>query len=250
MTFRPPASPPGPPAPRAFLIGLATVLPLVVLAVLFGNPWFRDWWFRQHEFRNDYLQPIQSVSFLDWGFTRYGQPPMGYVVIDLFGTLLALGLTVLLAALAGRTVDPRRGAFGALVSGWWAALVACGLGGFVKGLATFQYDDLPAPARLLWSATESGLAFGFFYGWLGGLAALLAFLVGRGRTPRAAGYPAGAPYAPPPAPPAAPYGPPGAPPAAPPGWGGPGTPPPYPQPGWGGPQPPPAPRGDGPPPPA
>ncbi|WP_026341208.1 hypothetical protein [Actinomadura atramentaria] len=270
MTFSPPPGPPpGPPQPpgppprgaearpRAFLVGLGAVAPLLVLFVVFGNPWVRTWLFTHVHADESILTPVMWLSFLDWGFGRGHQPPADYLVLDLLGTLLALGLTLLLATGAARSLDPRRGAFGAFAGAWWAALVGCAVGGFVKGGAVIASSGGYGSTqyRMLWTVMESGLGFAIVYGWLGGAVAVLAYFAGRGKAgaagpgaPLAPGHPAGVPYTPP----AGAQGPPV-------GWGPPQQPVPQPVPqpappqpyapqpyaaqpgGWGAPQPPPPP---------
>ncbi|WP_305883856.1 hypothetical protein [Actinoallomurus soli] len=216
---------------------------ILAVALLAGNQWSVDAITRHDLYTNDKIGPLaQYLTFPSWRVS----PLRAAVLLPAdVGTLAFLVFTALLIVPAVRSIVPRTGApgrppvpvgagggevrggaFGALVCGWWATVVAGALAGLVRGVVLNALEPLPGMSwRFTWSSLGSGAGFGLFFGWLVGLGVLIG--LGRRRAHPAfppPGVPApAAPYAPPgPPTPAAPYAPPQ------PGWGAP-----PPQPGFG-----------------
>ncbi|MBW8484173.1 hypothetical protein [Actinomadura parmotrematis] len=179
---------------RVIGVGGGTAVPLVVLILLFGNQWLYD-----ALLRNDVGYSGTGGQFLRWlefpvwrltaGSTRHRA--FLYVVSLDFTVLLLLVLAVGLAVLAARALDERRGLFGAVVAAWWATIVAAGVAGLVRGLLLAWVLEYPGSMRSMsvWQGFAQGLGFGFWFGWLAGIGALVGFLLARPRVATPAGAP-------------------------------------------------------------
>lgn len=161
-----------------------SLVPLLVLALLVGNQWVIDA-INKSDFKYDEgLGPLVArLLFVAWRFT----PPRGldwrFVVSDDFTTLLLFAVVAVLVLAGARTVDPERGVLGALITGWWAAVVAGGLAGGVSGLLlnwSVKYSN-GSVSRNFFESLQAGAASGLLYGWLAGIGALAGFLLSRSR---------------------------------------------------------------------
>lgn len=161
-----------------------SLVPLAVLAVLIGNQWVVDAITKSGFDLGKGIGPLVArLLFLSWRFT----PPHGlswrYVLTLDFTTLLVLAGTALLAAAGARALDPARGLVGALITGWWAVIVAGGVAGFVYGLLqnwALGFHTM-SMSNSIFNGIEKGAGAGLLYGWLAGAGALAGFLVGRPR---------------------------------------------------------------------
>jgi hypothetical protein len=239
-------------------VAIGAVGPVLLIAILLGNQWVNRKILESDLTRSDkaFGPLVQWVEFPYWRVTTQGHYlAFKYVAIMDISLLLFLAILGALVVFGVRMLDQARGTGGAFILGWWAALVAAGVGGLIRGLLmkTLMSDLYPKSmsTSMVWQSVSQGLGFGFAYGWLAGLGALLAFMMTRSRglgtqQPHGAatpGHPSATPYAPPPMGPYGqqPYGQPGQPPGQQ-GWqqGPPQAPPPGapPRPYDGGPPPP------------
>jgi hypothetical protein len=214
-------------------IAIGAVGPVVLLALLFGNQWVYKQILESEVTRPDKaIGPLVSwLEFPYWRLTTQGHfLGFKYVFIQDITVLLFLVFVVALVVFGARVLDPARGAAGALILGWWGTLIAAGIAGLIRGLLTkMLMEDLyprSMSTTMIWQSASQGLGFGFAYGWLAGVGALVAFTMTRSRglgTQQRGGpmpaHPSATPYAPPSANPyGSPYGqPPAQPPAQPPG---------------------------------
>ncbi|WP_242893683.1 hypothetical protein [Actinomadura litoris] len=168
---------------RMFVMAGGALAPVLLLALLFDNQWVVDAT-RESDF--DFqkgIGPLVSWSqYPQWRLTGGEQHfPAKFILALDFSLLVFLALLALFALAAVRTVDPRRGAFGVVIAGWWATVAAGGLSGFVAGPLLHWSLDLSGQSmsRALWSLVGDGASFGLMFGWLAGLGALAAFMVTR-----------------------------------------------------------------------
>ncbi|HEU5026718.1 MAG TPA: hypothetical protein VFV01_17505 [Spirillospora sp.] len=169
---------------RMFMMSGGSLVPLLVLALLVGNQWVIDAINKSGFKYDEGLGPLVShLFFVAWRFT----PPRGldwrFVVADDFTTLVLFAVVALLVLAGARTVDPERGLLGALITGWWAAVVAGGVAGGVSGLLlkwSIRYSS-GSVSHNFFESLESGAASGLLYGWLAGIGALAGFLLSRPR---------------------------------------------------------------------
>ncbi|MGH3391400.1 MAG: hypothetical protein ACRDOO_21235 [Actinomadura sp.] len=174
-------------AQRVRTLVLSGLAPVVLIGLLAGNQWAVLFAARHgldgREIRlngNGMENLGRLVAWLQFPSWRVSGPT-SFVVIQDVSLLLLFAAVALLILLGARAVDPHRGAMGALVLGWWATVVAGGLVGLIRGLLTVTFVNIPEPAAwtFIWGGLESGAVFGMVYGWLTGLAMLLAFLATR-----------------------------------------------------------------------
>jgi len=234
---------------RGMAVAIGAVGPMVLIALLFANQWVNRKLLENELTRPDKaIAPlVQWLEFPYWRLTTQGHfLGFKYVAIMDISLLLFFVFVGVLAIVGVRVLDPARGALGALIIGWWAALIAGGAAGFVRGflIKTLMSDLYPKSmsTSVMWQTVGQGLGFGFAYGWLAGVGALVAFTVTRNKgmgtqqapAPAMPAHPSAMPYAPPSANPyGSPYGQPPAQPPGGPGWqpGSPQTPPQPPPPG-------------------
>ncbi|MFB4303619.1 hypothetical protein [Actinomadura sp. NTSP31] len=183
---------------RMLMTSGGSLVPLAVLALLVGNQWVVDGISKSRFRLDEGVGPLVShLFFVAWRFT----PPRGldwrFVVADDFTTLLLFAVVAVLVLAAARTIDPERGVLGALITGWWAAVVAGGIAGGVSGLLlkwSFRYSS-ESVSHNFFESLQAGAASGLLYGWLAGVGALAGFLLSRPRGQAAAPQPFGQ-YAP------------------------------------------------------
>ncbi|MCW2915749.1 MAG: hypothetical protein JWN52_3817 [Actinomycetia bacterium] len=151
-----------------------------LIALVFGNQWLYQSLYENNVFsyRSGPGRLISWLSFPQWRITPVRA---GYLVpadLSLIALLAALGLFILVAA---RSLEPRQGAVGAFVVGWWATMAAAGVAGLVRAVLQITLNDYPGFEvwDLTFSAILAGAGFGLFFGWLPGLATVIAFLVTR-----------------------------------------------------------------------
>ncbi|WP_030171036.1 hypothetical protein [Spirillospora albida] len=173
---------------RMIAMALGALLPVLAIALVMGNQWVADEINESDLERGEGLAPL--VTWLQVPMWRISGPgsrtEWKYIFAIDFTLLVMLGLLAALVVVGARSVDPRRGAFGAFITGWWAAVLAAGLSGIVEGVLLNWAFPFPGGAsRTIWISISTGLGFGFAYGWLVGLGTLAGYAVGRSRTPAA-----------------------------------------------------------------
>ncbi|NKZ03638.1 hypothetical protein [Actinomadura latina] len=165
---------------RMLVMAGGAVVPIALISLLFGNQWVVDaindtglhW-------DEGIAPPLYWLLFPKWRLSA-GPAPWKFVLALDFSTVLFFLLLIGFAAVGARALDPRRGGLGAVVTGWWATVVAGGIGGFVMGVLLSWVLDLSSDrGPYVFNAVSHGAAFGFAYGWLAGIGMLLGYLVTR-----------------------------------------------------------------------
>lgn len=167
---------------RMMVMAGGAVVPIALISILLGNQWVVDaindtglhW-------DEGIAPPLYWLLFPAWRLTP-GPLDVKYVVVLDLGVVLFFVLLILFAVAGARAVDPQRGALGAVVTGWWATVVAGGIAGFVVGvMMRWALDITSDSGPFIFNAVTRGATFGFAYGWLAGLGMLLGYFVGRPR---------------------------------------------------------------------
>ncbi|MES9541761.1 hypothetical protein [Actinomadura sp. NPDC000600] len=160
------------------------VVPMALLALVFGNQWVVEEINKSHIKYDEGIGPVVTWLFtLAWRITPAGGLDVKQVVLDDFSLLVFFGVLVALVMAGARLADPERGPFGALIIGWWAAVVAGGVSGIVAAPLTrwaFEFRETPFGSTFS-STVGQGASFGFAFGWLAGLGALGGFFLARSR---------------------------------------------------------------------
>ncbi|WP_433226873.1 hypothetical protein [Actinomadura formosensis] len=166
---------------RMLVMAGGAVLPIALLSLLLDNQWVVDAINDTGLHYDEGLAPpLWWLQFPHWRLTG---GPVGWkftVALD-FTTVLFFVLLILLGTAGARAVEPNRGGFGALVTGWWATTVAGGVAGLVQGALLNWALDLPNGGPNVFEAVSHGASFGLGYGWLAGLGMLLGYLITRTR---------------------------------------------------------------------
>ncbi|MFI0411276.1 hypothetical protein [Actinomadura sp. 3N508] len=170
---------------RIIMMAAGAVLPVAVIALIFDNQWVVDA-IRESDFEYDEgIGPLVSYSqALAWRFTPRPGAEWTYVLVTDFAVLLFFVLLGLLVVAGARIIDPNRGPLGAVIVGWWAAIVAGAVSGLVYGpLAHWTLDFASASAsRTIFFAISEGATAGALFGWIAGLGALGGFAISGSRT--------------------------------------------------------------------
>ncbi len=164
---------------RMMVMAGGAVVPIALISILVGNQWVVDA-IDDTGIHWDGDRPADRLAAVP-EMAADRRPDRGKFILALdVSTVLFFVLLILLAVAGARAVDPNRGALGALVTGWWATIVAGGIAGFVLGVLTNWALDLPGGSgpNVLLSVTP-GVAFGFAYGWLAGIGMLLGYVITR-----------------------------------------------------------------------
>ncbi|MBC6458728.1 hypothetical protein [Actinomadura sp. HBU206391] len=195
-------------ARRTLPLVISAVGPVGLIALVFGNQWTFEFLARKDIEYGGFGGLLRLIQFPTWRLTTRGSSGFSYLVVIDLSLVLFLAVIGLLVMAGARALEPRRGAPGALILGWWATVVAGGLMGLVRALLYIPVQDFPEGTRanLIWNGIYSGAGFGLFYGWLPGLAMLVVFLATRPKDASApapfgghgAAGPQGAPPPPPP----------------------------------------------------
>ncbi|MFI0370443.1 hypothetical protein ACH35V_21460 [Actinomadura sp. 1N219] len=166
---------------RMVMAAGGAVLPVAVISVVFGNQWVAE------ALRNEagpayggIWQPVYWLQTLRWFLYADNGMSWGVVIAVDFGVILSLALLAALVAVGIRAVDPNRGALGAVITGWWACVVAAGVGGFITGLFVELVID-SAEFHKIGGYVADGTSFGLLYGWTAGLGALAGHHLTRDR---------------------------------------------------------------------
>ena len=164
------------------------VIPVAVLALLFDNQWVVDA-IRKSDFKfGQGIGPMVSwAQTLSWRFTPSGSE-WGLVLADDFSFLLFFVVLGALVVAGARFMDPNR-LFGAVLVGWWSAIIAGGVSGLVSGPLVYWALDLPSLSMVTFGAVAQAVSAGFVYGWIAGLGAMGALYMTRNRVPGQPGQP-------------------------------------------------------------
>ncbi|TDB88891.1 hypothetical protein E1264_09890 [Actinomadura sp. KC216] len=168
---------------RMFMMAAGAVLPVAVIALLFDNQWVVDA-IRESDFEYDEgVGPLVSwAQTLSWRLYPADGMEWSYVLISDFAVLLFFVLLGAFVVGAARVVDPDRGPLGAVIIGWWAAILAGAISGLVYGPLAHWTLDFPSASRIIFSSISQGAVAGTAFGWIAGLGALAGFTFSGART--------------------------------------------------------------------
>ncbi|NDU74327.1 hypothetical protein GWI34_17030 [Actinomadura sp. DSM 109109] len=170
---------------RMLAMAVGAVAPMALLALLFGNQWVVDELIEN--LSGDGIGPVLAWFLtLAWRITGHGSSGLKWVFAEDFKLLVFFGVLAGLVLAGARLADPERGPFGAVIIGWWAAVVAGGVSGVVAAPLTrwaLEYPD-GSFGRTLDATVGQGAAFGFSFGWIAGLGVLGGFFFDRARLSR------------------------------------------------------------------
>ncbi|WP_433792482.1 hypothetical protein [Actinoplanes sp. CA-252034] len=144
----------------------AGTLAALILVLVFGSPWYGDW-------AQDNTDPntaggwwLRLLAWPAWSFDT-DDSLRDVIVGDLKAILLVVLTFVFLYLLPGSQLARARGTVSQFLAGWAAYIFA---GAFAALLATLFLTN---PSLLgAFNAAGSGAGYGFFVGWIVGLASL------------------------------------------------------------------------------
>ncbi|WP_131742498.1 hypothetical protein [Actinomadura roseirufa] len=168
---------------RIFVMALGALVPVVLLSLLFGNQWVIEALVKNDfDYTRGAGQLMLWLQYPRWRLTT-GSFDWRFLVAEDVSTLLFFALVPVLTLVGARSLEPRRGLFGAVLTGWWASVAAGGVSGIVAGVLLDWAFDYPGQetSRTIFSAISNGACFGLAFGWLAGAGALVGFLVTRPR---------------------------------------------------------------------
>ncbi|MGX6603861.1 hypothetical protein ACWKSP_17195 [Micromonosporaceae bacterium Da 78-11] len=138
----------------------------LIMVLVFGSPWYADW-------ANENTNPATAggwfLRLLSWPHWQFNSSDTlrEIIVGDLKAILLVLLTAVFLFLLPGSQLARARGTISQFFAGWGAYVFA---GGFA---ALFTTLFLANPSLVgAFQAAGNGAAYGFFTGWIIGLATL------------------------------------------------------------------------------
>jgi hypothetical protein len=144
----------------------AGTLAALILVLVFGSPWYRDW-------AADNTNPntaggwwLQLLGWPAWSIDA-GDSLREVVIQDLRAILLIVLTAVFLFLLPGSQLARARGTLSQFFAGWAAYIFASGF----AALLTTLFLANPTLLRAF-TAAGGGAAYGIFVGWVIGLATL------------------------------------------------------------------------------
>jgi hypothetical protein len=144
----------------------AGTLAALLLVLIFGSPWYVDW-------AEDNADPqtaggwfLRLLAWPNWAFDS-DESIQDIVADDLRAILVVVFTALFLYMLPGSQLARARGTLSQFFAGWAAYVFA----GAFAGLVTMLFHSNPTLLRALQSAGD-GATYGFFVGWIIGLAAL------------------------------------------------------------------------------
>ncbi|MDI6105017.1 hypothetical protein QLQ12_41175 [Actinoplanes sp. NEAU-A12] len=144
----------------------AGTLAALILVLVFGSPWYSDW--VQANTNPDTAGGwwLRLLAWPRWSFDT-DDSLRDVVVGDLKAILLVVLTLIFLYLLPGSQLARARGTISQFLAGWGAYIFA---GAFAALLATLFLTN---PSLLgAFNAAGSGAGYGFFAGWIVGLASL------------------------------------------------------------------------------
>jgi hypothetical protein len=144
----------------------AGTLTALILVLVFGSPWYLDWATKNADSGSAGDWWLRLLAWPHWEFNSHDT--LRNVLVGDLKAILVVVLTLLfLFLLPGSQLARARGTISQFFAGWGAYIFA---GAFAAMLTTFFLAN-PSLVNAFQSAT-SGAAYGFFTGWIVGLATL------------------------------------------------------------------------------
>ena len=141
-------------------------LAALILVLVFGSPWYRDWATDNHTDQTAGGWFLRLLAYPAWRFDS--SDPLQDVLADDLRAILVVVLTAFfLYLLPGSQLARARGTISQFLAGWSAYIFAGALAGLITALVRSNPTLLGA-----FSAAGAGATYGLFVGWLIGLATL------------------------------------------------------------------------------
>ncbi|GAA1880087.1 hypothetical protein [Asanoa iriomotensis] len=145
--------------------GSGTIAALI-LVLVFGSPWYRDWVTANYTDQTAGGWFLRLLAYPAWRFDS--SDTLQNVLADDLRAILVVVLTALfLYLLPGSQLARARGTLSQLFAGWAAFIFAGAFAGLITTLVRSNPTLLSA-----FDAAGQGAAYGFFVGWIVGLATL------------------------------------------------------------------------------
>lgn len=144
----------------------AGTLAALVLVLVFGSPWYVDW---ARDNTNAATVGGWFLRLLAWPAWRFdsSDSPQDVIAADIKAILLVVLTALFLFLMPGSRLARARGTLSQFFAGWAAYIFA----GAVAALLTTLIGSNPSPLRAF-EAAGAGSGYGFFTGWIIGIAAL------------------------------------------------------------------------------
>ncbi len=141
-------------------------LAALILVLVFGSPWYRDWVNDNHTDQTAGGWFLRLLGYPAWRFDS--SDSLQDVLADDLRAILVVVLTALfLYLLPGSQLARARGTLSQLFAGWGAYVFA----GAFAGLITALFRSNPT-LLAAFGAAGQGATYGLFVGWIVGLATL------------------------------------------------------------------------------
>ncbi|MFC4911339.1 hypothetical protein [Actinomadura gamaensis] len=187
---------------RMLVVAVGALVPTVLYVLVVANQWVYDGMVKVDVDLSRGLGPLLRISQAPgWRVTgadgRMSGPAGDLIFAQDISTFFFLLILTGLVFGGARALSAERGLFSAVVLGWWATFVAAGVTGFLRGFLYADALHFPSGEYSLsvWQTASTAAQFGFWFGWLGGLGAMVSLLILRAtgsRPPRT--QPPASPY--------------------------------------------------------
>ncbi|WP_433298818.1 hypothetical protein ACQP2F_44520 [Actinoplanes sp. CA-030573] len=144
----------------------AGTLAALILVLVFGSPWYFDWVFKNADENSAGGWFLRLLAWPHWTFNS-NDSLRDVIVGDLKAILLVLFTAIFLYMLPGNQLARARGTLSQFFAGWSAYIFAAAVAALLTGLF-FTNPSLLNAFKL----TGVGVTYGFFVGWIIGLATL------------------------------------------------------------------------------
>jgi hypothetical protein len=145
---------------------VAGTLAALLLVLIFGSPWYRDWVTEDTDPDTAGGWFLRRLAWPAWSFNS--EDSLQDIVVDDLRAILVVLLTALfLYMLVGTQLARARGTLSQFFAGWAAYIFA----GAFAALLTALFRSNPSLLATL-QAADAGATYGLYTGWIIGLAAL------------------------------------------------------------------------------
>nr|MDT0662661.1 hypothetical protein [Micromonospora sp. DSM 115978] len=144
----------------------AGTLAALILVLVFGSPWYADW---ARDNTNENTAGGWFLQLLAWPAWRFDSDDsiQDLIAADLKAILLVVLTALFLYLLPGSQLARARGTLSQFFAGWAAFIFAAAFAALLTALIQSNPSLLGA-----FRAAGSGTSYGFFTGWIIGIAAL------------------------------------------------------------------------------
>jgi hypothetical protein len=144
----------------------AGTLAALILVLVFGSPWYRDWVLNNTDVNTAGGWWLRTLGWPGW--TLSSDDSLREIIVqDLRAILVVVMTTLFLYLLPGSQLARARGTISQFFAGWAAYIFAGGFAGLLTTLFLANPSLLGA-----FNAAGLGVTYGLFIGWIIGLATL------------------------------------------------------------------------------